>query len=299
MARAPLPSGFDVLQWAALDGPPADIPWQSTPEQVLYSSAGRPWHGLFVWHQIGPAGDLYIPPQHSHGILLRRSTTPTLLEYRCGPRVADTLWRRGDALVARAGLPSFWRSSDLRDNVHIALDPSWLVRASGGEAIVCNVQCRRDPVLTAFADLLLASLETPTSMRPSFAEHAALGIAIHLLENYTDHVPAAGSLTRRQMDTVAQALAEGLDQKWPLARLAELVGLSPFHFARSFKVSFGMPPHAYVCARRMEAAARLLRGTRKTIEQIAAATGYASAPHFAQIFRRHWGISPMVYRRGH
>lgn len=282
-----------------LDAVDMEAPWHATPEQIRRSSAGRQWHGLSVWHQVGPEGDLYIPPQHDHCILLRRST-PTSLIYRRGPSIAHGPWRPGDALIVPAGMPSFWRSGAVRDNVHIAIDPVWLSRAAGADVRLRSELCRHDPVLASFAGVLLASLDSSTSMQPCFAEHIALGIAVHLLAQHADPPPyATSALTRRQMDTLADAIAEGLDQKWPLARLAALLDLSPFHFARSFKAAFGTPPHAYVSGQRMAAGARLLRSTRKTVEQIAVATGYASAAHFTHAFRQHWGITPTAYRRGH
>jgi AraC family transcriptional regulator len=48
----------------------------------------------------------------------------------------------------------------------------------------------------------------------------------------------------------------------------------------------------------MEAAARLIRSTRKPLAEIAQATGYRSAAHFAQTFKRHWGVTPTAYRQG-
>ncbi len=293
-----LPPDFDRLRWQALESSGMAPPWSVLPDQVRHCSAGRQWRGLAVWHQVGPAGDLYIPPQDRHCILLRRST-PTSLIHRRGADVDDGPWQPGDALIVPAGLPSFWRSAAARDNVHIGIDPVWLQRAAGGETLLRSNPRRQDPVLAAFAELLLAALQTPTSLQPAFAEHMALGIAVHLLEYHGERPPArAGTLTRRQIDTLAEAVAAELEQKWPLQRMSGLLGLSPFHFARSFKAEFGTTPHAWVCAQRMEAAARLLSGTRKTLAQVAAAIGYASAAHFAQAFRQHWGVTPAAYRRG-
>ena len=291
------PRSFDRVRWEALCNSAAEAPGHAMRPQARRSSTGRPWPGLFVWHQVGPAGDLYIPPQHSHCIVLRRST-PTTLVYRRGASLARSAWRPGDALVIPAGEPSYWHSADARDNVHIAIDPTWLVRASGREVRVRDENCRHDAVIASFADVLLGSLESSTSMQRSFGEHIAMAIAIHLIEHYADHQnEATAALTRRQMETVASAVAERLNEKWPLIRLAGLLGQSPFHFARSFKASFGIPPHAYVSTQRMEAAARLMRETRKTIEQIALDTGYASAAHFSQAFKSHWGVTPSAYRR--
>lgn len=296
-ADAGLPQGFDTVRWQALDTAPLDPPWLVVAPDVRRSSAGRSWRGLAVWHQVGPAGDLYVPPHHSHCILLRRSTPTALLQCH-GRATGQGRWQPGDAVILPAGVPSFWRSPSQRDNVHINLDPAWLQRAAGGSVRLPSCFGRPDPVLASFAEVLLASLDTNTSLHPSFPEHVALGIALHLLEHYAAPMSAPQpALTRRQMDALVEAVNANLDEGWPLSRLAALVGLSPFHFSRAFKASFGRTPHAYVSAQRMEAAARMISGTRKPLGDIARACGYGSSAHFAQAFRRHWGLTPTDYRR--
>jgi AraC family transcriptional regulator len=41
--------------------------------------------------------------------------------------------------------------------------------------------------------------------------------------------------------------------------MAAVAHLSPYHFARQFKATTGLPPHQYVIARRVEQAQHLLR----------------------------------------
>jgi AraC family transcriptional regulator len=49
---------------------------------------------------------------------------------------------------------------------------------------------------------------------------------------------------------VAGYLEEHLDENVPLTALAELARLSPFHFSRTIKQSFGLPPHRYLLSPR-------------------------------------------------
>ncbi|KQP49791.1 helix-turn-helix domain-containing protein [Pseudorhodoferax sp. Leaf274] len=291
--------GFDASRWHALDGVRMEQPWQSLPDHVRRSSAGRPWQGLAVWHQVGPLGDLYVPPQGNHAILLRNGP-PTRLLQRHGNQVGQAHWQRGDAVVLPTDTPSFWRSTTARDNIHIDLSPAWLQRAAGTDVVLGNCFGRSDPVLAAFAELLLASLDNGASLNPAFGEHIAMGIAIHLVERYAQPhgLPRAqGSLSMRQMRQLTEAVQGSLHERWPVARLAALAALSPFHFARAFKASFGTTPHAWVQLQRMELAARLVRGSRQPLEEIAVQTGHPSAAHFSHAFRRHWGMTPSAYRR--
>ena len=85
-------------------------------------------------------------------------------------------------------------------------------------------------------------------------------------------------------------------EAWPVARLARVSGVSPAHFARSFKEAFGVPPHRYLLTRRIERATALLRDTDLPITEIAFETGWNSLGTFGRTFRDITGESPQELR---
>ena len=85
-------------------------------------------------------------------------------------------------------------------------------------------------------------------------------------------------------------------EAWPVRRLAEVSGVSPAHFARSFKVAFGAPPHRYLLSRRIEKAKALLRDTDEPITEIAFSTGWDSLGTFGRVFGDITGESPTDLR---
>lgn len=85
-------------------------------------------------------------------------------------------------------------------------------------------------------------------------------------------------------------------EAWPVARLAEVSGVSEAHFARSFKQAFGIPPHRYLLTRRIEQATTLLRDTDLPITDIAFATGWESLGTFGRTFRDITGTNPGAFR---
>ena len=87
-----------------------------------------------------------------------------------------------------------------------------------------------------------------------------------------------------------------LHAHFTLADLAAQAALSEFHFARMFRVSFGVTPHVWVAQRRLARACRLLAGGRLPLERVAAECGYASASHLHRRFREAYGITPAGYR---
>lgn len=100
--------------------------------------------------------------------------------------------------------------------------------------------------------------------------------------------------------TVRRRLAEyidaHLDHAITLGTLAQLACLSEYHLARMFRISFGMPPHAWIAQRRVDRARQLLKNTALPLQQVAAACGYADLSHFSHRFRAALGTPPSRYR---
>jgi AraC-like DNA-binding protein len=78
--------------------------------------------------------------------------------------------------------------------------------------------------------------------------------------------------------------------------MARAAGLSPAHFSREFRGTFGEPPHRYLLTRRLERAAALLRNTDHSITEICFAVGLGSLGSFTTSFTRIYGQSPQRYR---
>lgn len=87
-----------------------------------------------------------------------------------------------------------------------------------------------------------------------------------------------------------------LEEDFTLSRLAAETALSEFHFARMFRVSMGVPPHAWIAQRRLQRACELLAKRDWTIEQVAQAAGFAHASHLNRRFHAAFGTTPAAYR---
>jgi AraC family transcriptional regulator len=106
-----------------------------------------------------------------------------------------------------------------------------------------------------------------------------------------------GGLAAWQQRRVIEFMEAHLAENVSLNALADLVRLSPYHFVRSFKQSFGEPPHRYWSIRRMEHAKTLLASAQTSITEIALDLGFSTTSGFSSTFRRLVGQTPTDYRR--
>jgi AraC family transcriptional regulator len=92
---------------------------------------------------------------------------------------------------------------------------------------------------------------------------------------------------------------------WPSGRACRLTSTpasfarfaNPYHFARQFKASTGLPPHQYVIARRVERARELLQGGGElSLAEVAADVGFADQSQLSHHFKRLVGVTPGRFR---
>ena len=96
----------------------------------------------------------------------------------------------------------------------------------------------------------------------------------------------------RARDTMDRAFAQTLD----VPALARVAHVSPAHFSRQFRATFGETPHRYLQRRRVERAMELLRETDRTVTEICFDVGFGSLGTFSRTFRVIVGESPSSYR---
>lgn len=83
---------------------------------------------------------------------------------------------------------------------------------------------------------------------------------------------------------------------WTTAALAAAVNVSRATLTRRFPAVIGQTPGEYLTRWRMDLAARRLRDTNDTLEDIAQAVGYTSVYAFNRAFSRAHALSPGRYR---
>ena len=78
---------------------------------------------------------------------------------------------------------------------------------------------------------------------------------------------------------------------------ADLCHLSPSYFSRLFNREIGESFVNYINRQKIELAKEQLRGTNKSVAQIAGDVGYLNVSNFIAVFKRMEGVTPSIYRQ--
>jgi AraC family transcriptional regulator len=96
---------------------------------------------------------------------------------------------------------------------------------------------------------------------------------------------------RRVIDYIEDNLACDLR----LVELSSVAGISRSHFARAFRNSVGMAPHAFVLQRRLARAVEWLTPRALSMREVAARCGFADQAHLTRAFKSQFGRPPSLH----
>jgi AraC family transcriptional regulator len=111
--------------------------------------------------------------------------------------------------------------------------------------------------------------------------------------------PLCGGLALWQQRRVRDFVAANIGGPVAVGSLAALARLSPSHFRKAFKTTFGVTPHAYVMRERVAHARVAIASTHAPLSEIALDLGFSDQAHLCRAFRRTVGDSPARWRRMH
>jgi len=86
-------------------------------------------------------------------------------------------------------------------------------------------------------------------------------------------------------------------EPFSVGALSHMLGLCPDHLSAVFRKATGWSPMTYYQRRRVQHACNQLLDARRSITEIAHALGFCDSAHFTHMFKKHQGITPILYRR--
>jgi AraC family transcriptional regulator len=159
----------------------------------------------------------------------------------------------------------------------------------------------KDPILFHLARALLPSFDRSEQTDALFVDQVALALHSHLIRTYAgpcvDPRPLRSGLTSWQIRRATETIEANMASDIAIADLARACNLSPKHFARAFRRTFGVPPYQWLQERRVDRAQQLLLNHDMSLAGIADACGFTSQSHFTRVFTAIAGAAPGAWRR--
>ena len=163
-----------------------------------------------------------------------------------------------------------------------------------------DVSGAKDPQVAQLVRLLYQELVEGREPNMLYIDGIAQALAVHLVRHYRDDQVGPKyrtALPAYRLHRVLKRMDRSLASAFSLSALAAEAGLSEFYFSRLFRQATGCSPSQYFIQLRLAKARELLSSTPLSIIEVALEVGYESPGHFAQVFRRHTGMTPREYRR--
>lgn len=279
------------------------VPFLSAPD---FSSAGHPWAGYLIEESNGQNEPI------SRGSFLKT----TLFLCTGGQGIAHRkhrgVWEhnriqpgsvfmvRRDTEIQAAWTTNSWPTLLLQlDNSkfqHIAPEEAKAIETSLVSALTTD-----DHRLAALMMAMRDEIRDGCPSGSLYAESISLALLAYLAGRYATPRPLDNcdkSLSRAQKRRLVVYIRANLIGNISVTELAGLMQMSPSHFARMFKASFGVTPYRFVMQERVEAAKAMLATTELSASQVATAFGFASQSHFVKVFRQFTSVTPRQYKAG-
>jgi AraC family transcriptional regulator len=255
----------------------------------------------------GTDGGIHIsaPGEDAFCILFQRLTHPAHDFWREGKLLRADASPRGTISVVDLSIEPAARLTEPVDTLmfHMPRATLDLIAEEAGAHKIAGLSAwgSPDPVVQQLQELVTMALEQPHAANRLLYDHLLLALGAHFATTYGDMRPRIvakrGGLAPWQETRAKELIAGDLAKVSSLPEIARECGLSAAHFARAFKVSTGMTPHAFLQMCRVETAKDILLRPQMPLAAVALACGFADQSHFTRVFTRRMGLGPGAWRR--
>jgi two-component system response regulator YesN len=110
--------------------------------------------------------------------------------------------------------------------------------------------------------------------------------------NYLKNMFEQEDASQSRMDEILNYIHKNIQKNITRKDVAEAVYLNPEYLSRLFRKEKGMKLSDYILQEKMNIAKLMLETTDFSVSIIASKVGYSNFSHFAQSFKRLFGVSP-------
>lgn len=263
------------------------------------------WEGIRLEHCELRSGELP-PHRHREHVILLSLTDGCKGELitSSGIGVRGTQ-ARGNVCVLPSGMEHQAALEGNSEYLALYVDPLLITKAASETQLSGNVEIAErythaDKVISSVGMALLGELDSEGLSGRLYAESLGNVLAVHLLRHYaistSRPVTFTGGLSAAKLRHVTDFIAGNYSKDLKLNELAQVAGMSSFHFAREFKRTTGTTPHQYVIKFRVEQAKALLAKNELPLIEVGLRSGFSHQSHFTRLFRKLTGTTPHSYR---
>jgi AraC family transcriptional regulator len=253
-----------------------------------------------------PPFEAYVPPLNDHCIVCHvGGVSPGRVKVQ--GKLSRAVMSPGTISLVPRGQDSWRQSTGVMEVTNVYLGPERLQTcadqiAHGQSPELIDRMGFEDPKLFAIMGLIADEADGLGDMSRLFLEQLIDLLCIQLLRAHSSVSLPAQPLAQRglaawQVKRVTGYMCENLAADVTLDELANLVGLSRFHFCHAFRQATGRRPHEWLTRLRIDRARALLGARELRIIDVALAVGYETQSAFTAVFRKTTGMTPTAYRR--
>jgi AraC-like DNA-binding protein len=158
----------------------------------------------------------------------------------------------------------------------------------------------QDLVVAQLTKTILSQVRNRERLTILALEDVSLLVSTHLLQHYGNGkglLRAHRRLESWQKIRAEEMLRSHLEGNVRIADLAAACQLSPSHFSRCFRESFGTSVHQWLIMLRIDAAKNLLRETDLSLAEVGVRSGFCDQAAFSRAFTTLEGTTPFRWRK--
>jgi len=275
------------------------------PGKPVLDSTKSPWNGLYLeMHNL----DAVPIPKHEHGtfVLHLQMNERVEMDWHTSGRYGHQVTGAGNLILLPPGTRDKLLFYGPSRRIVVSIDPLLIKEAADHMELAGMPDFEidwlfKDEQLRLLITEMEREMSTGWALGSLYGESLSSALVISLIKKYAKtflpRCESKGGLSRPRLRLVLSYIEEHMDHDIRLRDLANIAGLSEYHFARSFRQTTGSTPHQHLTSIRISRAKSLLLRPHWTVFQVAEAVGFSDPGRFTKVFRTNTGLSPAKWRR--